>query len=116
MHDPGPSATDRNTVMALMTGQSTQVLGWFAGSLRETGFAGRIILGVEHDLASQQRRFLESLNVTMIGVEKVPCIDSVQIKAESGKEEDKIQNQELANCGLGYEDLYFDTVRDPWLS
>ena len=47
----------------------------------------------------------------MMSVKKVPCIGSLQIKEEGNEGDDKIQNMELASCGEGYEDLYFDTGR-----
>jgi len=105
MHDPG--ATGPNVLMALMTNMGTDIMKFFVGSLRKTGYDGRIILGVESDLNEDGRQYLVSQNVTLIGIKSVPCIVVLQaIKNQSDQ-----QNSELSSCGQGYEDLYFEESR-----
>jgi hypothetical protein len=45
----------------------------FVGSLRRTGYDGKIILGVHKDISQEESDYLVSMDVTMYEVEFVKC-------------------------------------------
>jgi len=70
--NPNAAADEDATVAALATGNNMPY-GQFVGTLRRSGYRGRILLGVAPELPLTIRAYLKEQNVTTFDVHPTPC-------------------------------------------
>eukprot|EP00978_Attheya_sp_CCMP212_P018052 scaffold48918_cov59-Attheya_sp.AAC.1 len=80
--NPGDSVV--LSVMPGISNMNTRDYMRFVGSLRNSGYDGRIILGVHPDISQDDESYLQSMKVTLYNVALVPCQSpTIQYKANS---------------------------------
>lgn len=67
------SNDSESTVVGMSYSQDPRIYKRFVGSLRKTGFGGKIILGIEDVLSAEIKEYLHYHNVTLKKLEPVEC-------------------------------------------
>ncbi|KAL3817115.1 hypothetical protein ACHAXA_009946 [Cyclostephanos tholiformis] len=108
-----PIPPGRNAILGLAS-YPTFAIGWrrLLGSLRNAGYDGHVIMGVNPNLPDEERDYLDRMGVTYYAVEVVDCDPSIldERVAEGGKEEGT-KNAVRARCSVGLEDLKLEWGR-----
>lgn len=103
---PTPSGSKINAIIGLAS-YPTFMPGWrkLVGSLRNSGYDGHIIVGVNPAIPMEERNYLDHMGVTYYAVEVANCSASI-LEGVSNTE-----NAVRAKCSKGLEDLKLEWGR-----
>lgn len=101
------------TVMGMATGYDIEVYEQFVGTLRKTGYKGRIILGVSPDVPPEVLKYFRYRNVTPKILQYVNCTYSVPQDTEEELDMLDEHVKERHTCAHPYSDIKLRWSRFP---
>jgi hypothetical protein len=102
------------TVMGMATGLHIYDLEGFVGSLRQSGFSGNIILGINEDAPPEVLKYLKKRNVITKTMKYTNCTYEPFFTAEEMKtEKDQYTVKGLTSCAEQYPDVKVRWIKFP---
>ena len=110
LHVASPTPPGNNVVLGLAS-YPTFMVGWtrLVGSLRNSGYDGHIILGVNPDIPQLERDYLDKLGVTYYAIDVVNC--TTASSAAAATDDENTKNKVRAKCSRGLQDLKLEWGR-----
>jgi hypothetical protein len=104
-----PIPPGHDAILGLASYPNGFATGWrrLVGSLRQTGYAGHVIMGVHPDIPPEERDYLDRMGVTYYAIEVSNCTPAILdgISDAGGK------NAVRAKCSTGLEDMKLEWGR-----
>jgi hypothetical protein len=103
-----PKPPGENAILGLASYPKFET-GWrrLVGSLRNAGYDGHVIMGVNPNIPREEREYLDKMGVTYYAVEMVDCDPSIL----DGRGKEGGKNKVRATCSGGLEDLKLEWGR-----
>jgi len=111
-----PTPPGNNVVLGLAS-YPTFMVGWtrLVGSLRNSGYDGHIIMGVNPDIPQMERDYLDKMGVTYYAIDVVNCttttVSSAASSTTTATDGETTKNTVRAKCSRGLRDLKLEWGR-----